>query len=145
MTEPSKPDIAPPLFVAGTRLPVREIRVTQALIDEYAELSGDFNPLHVDPNAGAAAGFGGTIAHGCIPMEPLCQSVQTFLGVEALPPDSAIRLRYRAPSRPGDVIRSDAVLKQVTEHEGRVVLIVAFSCLNQRDEPVLDGEVEFSP
>ena len=40
--------------------------VTQDAIDAYAELSTDFNPLHVDPEAAAASEFGGIIAHGPI-------------------------------------------------------------------------------
>ena len=41
-----------PSFQAGQALPACSIRITQELIDEYARLSGDFNPIHVDPQAG---------------------------------------------------------------------------------------------
>ncbi|WP_420104320.1 MaoC family dehydratase [Bosea sp. (in: a-proteobacteria)] len=125
-------------------LPERSIVISQALIDEYAALSGDYNPLHVDPAAGEAAGFGGPIAHGCIPMEPLCQALQAFLEADELPADTAIRLRYRAPSRPGDVIRSRAVVTGLAHAGSREVATIGFACLNQRDETVLDGEVEVS-
>lgn len=39
-------------------------RFTQADIDRYADLSGDRNPLHVDPAFAASTRFGTTIAHG---------------------------------------------------------------------------------
>ena len=67
---------------AGDKLPVCAITISQELIDLYATLSGDFNPIHVDAQAGAAAGFGGTIAHGCIPMEPVFQAIQRWSGIE---------------------------------------------------------------
>ena len=38
--------------------------LSQDAIDSYASLSGDFNPLHVDPAYTARTSFGGTIAHG---------------------------------------------------------------------------------
>ena len=129
----------------GTVLPERSIAISEALIMEYAELSGDFNSIHVDPAAGAAAGFGGVIAHGCIPLEPICQSVQAFLGADVLPPQTIIRLRYRAPSRPGDVIRSRATVKCVPQPGLREPTVIAFSCLNQEGTTVLEGEVEIGP
>ena len=127
---------------AGDKLPVCEISISQELIDVYASISGDFNPIHVNQRAAAASPFGGTIAHGCIPMEPVFQSILRWSGTDTLPKGTALRLRYRAPSRPGDVIHSEAqVAGEKTVGERRAVEI-SFVCLNQRGERVIDGECE---
>lgn len=124
-----------------TILPTAEIKITQEMINTYAEISGDFNPLHVDIAAAAETPFGGTIAHGCIPMEPIFQSLHRWLGKPSLPPETAMRLRYYQPSRPGDVIHVEARLsEQPTNSENGLKVI--FACLNQRGEKVLEGECE---
>lgn len=46
---------------------IRESRVfTQAEFDRFAEISGDDNPIHVDPAFSAATRFGRTVAHGML-------------------------------------------------------------------------------
>jgi len=45
-------------------LPTILRRVDQATIDAYAAVSGDFNPIHVDPDYASGGPFGRTIAHG---------------------------------------------------------------------------------
>jgi 3-hydroxybutyryl-CoA dehydratase len=77
-------------------------RVTQDGIDAYAEISGDFNPLHVDPDAAAASEFGGIIAHGPIALHAFFRAATEWLGSDALPPGSEVKVTYRAPTRPGD-------------------------------------------
>lgn len=79
-------------------------RVTQERIDAYAELSGDFNPLHVDPAAAAASEFGGVIAHGPIALHAFFRAATEWLGADALPPASEMRVTYRAPTRPDDEV-----------------------------------------
>lgn len=78
--------------------------VTQDGIDAYAEISGDFNPLHVDPQAAAASEFGGIIAHGPIALHAFFRAATQWLGSDALPPGSTVKVTYRAPTRPGDVV-----------------------------------------
>lgn len=133
---------ATPLLQPGTALPSCEIRISQPMIDTYAAISGDFNPLHVDPEAAGASEFGGTIAHGCIPMEPVFQAVQRWLGTRQLPEGCVIRLRYRAPSRPGDVIHSDAKVTEVEPAGTRQRVRIGFVCANQHGQTVIDGECE---
>ncbi len=133
---------AQPAVSVGEKLPSCEIRITQEMIDIYATISGDFNPIHVDSKVAAASVFGGTVAHGCIPMEPLFQSILRWRGSEALPPDTAIRLRYRAPSRPGDVIHSEARVAAEKLVNGRRAVEISFVCANQRGERVIDGECD---
>ena len=92
--------------------------VTQPGIDAYAELSGDFNPLHVDPEAAAASEFGGIIAHGPIALQSFLRAATEWLGVEALPPGSSVKVTYRAPTRPGDHVTAE--VREVSERaDGR--------------------------
>lgn len=131
-------------FNVGDKLPACEIAISQELIGLYASISGDFNSIHVDAKAGAASVFGGTIAHGCIPMEPFFQSVLRWSGRESLPPQTAMSFRYRSPSRPGDVIRSDAQVVGQSVIDGRRIVEISFVCINQRGEPVIDGQCRLS-
>ncbi|WP_221177979.1 MaoC/PaaZ C-terminal domain-containing protein [Salinisphaera orenii] len=40
--------------------------LSQADLDVYAQLSGDHNPIHVDPAFAAHTRFGATVAHGML-------------------------------------------------------------------------------
>ncbi|KAJ7178185.1 peroxisomal dehydratase [Mycena filopes] len=71
-------------------------------------LSGDYNPLHIDPKIGQAAGFGGVILHG----------LSTFgFGARALihaigggDPRSLrfFGVRFTSPVKPGDALQTEA-------------------------------------
>lgn len=132
-----------PPFSAGHALPECRIHITQELIDEYARISGDFNPIHVDAQAGAASVFGGTIAHGCIPLEPVFQSILRWSGGDRLPPQTRLSLRYRAPSRPGDTIHSRVRLQSESATAQARAIVMAFSCVNQNGQLVIDGECTY--
>ncbi len=49
------------------------ISVSRADIAQYAQLSGDHNPIHVDDDAARALGFSGAIAHGMFIMGAACR------------------------------------------------------------------------
>lgn len=109
------------------------VSISQAMIDEYARLSGDFNPLHVDPVAAAATPFKGTIAHGCIPMEPIFQWLRKLTGRPVLPEGSRMSLRYLHPSQPGDTIGIEV------QPEGTAGREFGFRCVNQNGTSVIEG------
>lgn len=110
--------------------------VTQDGIDAYAELSGDFNPLHVDPEAAAASEFGGIIAHGPIALHAFFRAATEWLGSDALPAASEVKVTYRAPTRPGDEVRCElreredlgdgrtAVKAECVKQDGTVVVSI---------------------
>jgi 3-hydroxybutyryl-CoA dehydratase len=85
----------------GMFQPMVEV-ITQDSINRYAELSGDFNPLHVDVAFAEKSEFGGTIAHGPMQLQPCFRSLCEILGVDALPAGVTISITYRSPARPGD-------------------------------------------
>jgi acyl dehydratase len=70
-------------------------------------LSGDYNPLHADPDIATAAGFDRPILHGLCTFGVACHGlVKAVLNYDA----SRLRemnLRFSAPVYPGETIRVD--------------------------------------
>src|SRR5580692_11239478 len=66
------------------------VTVDQAMIDRFAEATGDFQWIHVDVARAKASPFGGTIAHGFLTLSLLARLSHETYRVEAL----AARLNY---------------------------------------------------
>ena len=109
--------------------------VDQDVIDAYAELSGDYNPLHVDAEAGKAAGFGGTIAHGPIALQSFFRAATAWAGADALPAGSTVKVTYRAPVKPGDRIR--CLTSEMNESSDDGVAAIEAECVNQDETTVV--------
>ncbi|WJM95673.1 OB-fold domain-containing protein [Pseudomonas defluvii] len=94
------------------------IVVDQALIDAFAQLSGDDYWIHTDPErARLQSPFGGTIAHGAL-VQVLQSRMKLALGFEITGFTTQInygsdRLRFPAPVPAGSRIHSRARVKQV--------------------------------
>ncbi len=76
-----------------------ERTLTQADFDRFAALSGDDNPIHVDPAFSAATKFGRTVSHGVLLISILASQVQRLR-----PGARVIRqnIRFPAPTYAGD-------------------------------------------
>ena len=87
------------------------ITVTQAMIDAFAEATGDRQFIHVDPVAAAATPFGGTIAHGFLTlslMPLLAASVPDapqLAGVKMGVNYGGNKVRFLTPVRSGSRVR----------------------------------------
>lgn len=126
-------------FNTGDTLPSKTLAVTQALINEYADICGDYNTLHVD-----VVGmkdhplFGGTIAHGTINVEPVMQAICTVQGTKWPNPGTTIDLQFRAPVKPGMTISSVLVVSAKTNDS----LICDMTIQDQDGKPCVKGTVK---
>ncbi len=121
-------------MAAHGEFPAVTDRVTQDGIDAYADISGDYNPLHVDPEAAAASEFGGIIAHGPIALHAFFRAATEWMGTDALPAGCEVKVTYRAPTRPGDDITC-AMREMRDGDDGRVD--VDADCVTQDDTTVV--------
>ncbi len=76
--------------------------LTTETIREYADLSHDHNPLHVDEVAAARSPFGSIVAHGFL----LLGGPLAALAADDRYP-KALECTFTAPGRPGDVVRTE--------------------------------------
>jgi acyl dehydratase len=103
------------------------IEVGQDRISEFADATEDHQFIHVDPVAAAAAGFGGTIAHGFLSLSLLSRMAADVM----LIPDTAKmavnyglgRVRFLAPVRAGKRVRGHFTLDGVDEKAPGQLLI----------------------
>ena len=111
--------------------------VTDAAIQQFADATGDHNPVHLDDAAAARTPFGGRIAHGMLTAGFVSAAIA---GV--LPGPGTIylsqSLRFLRPVRPGDAVTVRLEVLEVFETRRRVRL--ATVCTNQRGEVVVDGD-----
>ncbi len=88
---------------------------SQADFDCFARLSGDDNPIHVDPGFSRDTRFGRTVAHGLL----LCSVLRGL--IEKLIPDGRLTdqsVMFPAPTFAGDAMRF-AVAVVGRDHEGK--------------------------
>ena len=102
---------------------------TAAEIDAFASLSGDHNPMHVDPAFAAARGFPDRIAHGML----LAAKLSAFAGMH-LPGRSCLLLEcsvaWPNPVLAGDVVTFEGSVKERSASVG--TLKVGFRARTQR-------------
>lgn len=92
-------------------------------------LSGDYNPLHADPEVAAAAGFERPILHGMCTMGLAAHAVLRALLHYDATRFAAMRVRFTAPVFPGETLRTelwvdgDVVSLRTTAVGRRVVVL----------------------
>jgi acyl dehydratase len=95
------------------------LTVDQSRIDAFADATEDHQFIHVDPAAAAAAGLGGTIAHGFLSLSLLSRMAAdaTLLpdGLKMALNYGFDRIRFLAPVKSGKRVRGRFVLDSVEE------------------------------
>jgi len=113
--------------------------MTQEKINKWAEVSGDFNPLHVDPKFARNTSFRGTIAHGHFPIAYISDMMTRWLK-EGWILGGKLEISFLAPIRPGDAITTGGkVTERKIEDEKKYVICEVF-CKNQKGEKVVVGK-----
>lgn len=88
--------------------PQLELIVTQERIRAYAALSGDSNPIHLDPAFAATTRFGKPIAHGTMALNLLVRACARHFGGTGLwPAGMMLQTRFIAPVHVGATLRTN--------------------------------------
>lgn len=105
----------------------RDVIFTREQIADYAEASGDHNPIHLDDEFARSVGLPGVIAHGLLQMGLLA----TVAAEAAGRPDRMRRMsvRFAGMVVPGDTV----TFRAEPSDDGKLEL----SAVNQKGEAVL--------
>jgi acyl dehydratase len=112
-------------------------QITDAVVRAFAELSGDYNPIHLDEEFAAKTRFGKRIAHGMISGA----LISAVLGYELK--DRKVvylsqTLKFTAPVFIDDTVTATATVTNVREDKN--IVTIETICANQNGETVVKGE-----
>ena len=111
--------------------------LTQDDFDRFARLSGDHNPIHVDPEFSARTSFGRTVSHGM-----LLFSVVRSLLAQTWPGSTLNRqsLMFPSPAYAGEAL--ELVVEQQSAEGNRLILKTTIT--RPDGETCLTGECELT-
>lgn len=110
--------------------------IVQEDINVYAEVSADFNPIHVDPEFARTTPYGTTIAHGCIVGAVVSRHLVERMGFKDRV--RSVRLKFIGPVRSGDSLQCAAELEEGNP-EAPGTRSYKVSCSNQKGDTVAVG------
>ena len=114
--------------------------ITITDIVRYAGASGDFNPLHHDPEFAKAAGLPSVMAHGMLSAGLLGSFVSSWCG-----PGTVRRFKVRFTDRvwPGDVlVPSGSIVRTFTASDGTSRAELALELVREGGAAVVTGTAE---
>ncbi len=115
----------------------RELTVDEEMVRKYAEITGDYNPLHFDAEFTAKTRFGRLMAQGGI-----ATGLLHALVAMQMPGPGSVFMRqswsFPAPVYIGDTLRAEASVKSVRSKRNMAEL--EFEVKNQDGTVVLNGE-----
>jgi 3-hydroxybutyryl-CoA dehydratase len=115
----------------------RSLQMTAEMIETFAQLSGDTNPIHLDEAYAATTPFGKRVAHGI-----LSASVISATLANQLPGQGTIylgqSLRFKKPVYVGDTLT--ATVTVTAYREEKKIAILDTRITNQEGMLVIEGE-----
>jgi len=124
---------------AGDRVSFSKTVTEQDVVD-FARVTGDDQPLHLDPDFGKRTRFGKRIAHGMLSAGYVSAALGTRLAPGWVVVYLQQQLRFRLPVAIGDTITANVEVKEV-DAEKRI-LTLQTDCVNQDGAVVVQGEAK---
>ena len=134
------PDAGKAKLEAGAELPALSVTPDKYVPHRYAGASGDFNPIHIDPEFARAVGLPGNILHGLYSMAQVARAATQAAGGD---PRSLKRLsvQFRGMGAPEKEIKVTGSVKEM--RDGRV--IVETVAEQDGNQIIRNAEAELEP
>lgn len=144
------PEISPQEMAQriGTETVSDWVEVTQEMIDQFADATGDHQFIHVDPERAKLTPFGGTIAHGFLTLSLMPQlaakvpDAPRVAGIKMGVNYGGNKVRFLQPVRSGKRVRGRFTLRAFDEKRpGQWQQTIEFTVeIEGEDKPAMVAE-----
>lgn len=126
-------------FEVGAKIPELRVGPVHHMdLVRYSGASGDFNPIHTDPEFGKQVGLGGTIAHGMYVMAQMGRMCSNWVNPSQV---QSFGVKFKGMTRPGEMIVCTGEVKKKKEEDGKKILSVSVQAANENGEVKVSGDL----
>ena len=114
------------------------VRITEKMMTQFMEITGDQNPLHCDDSYALEKGFAGKVCYGLLTASFLSTLAGMYLpGKRSLIQE--VNVKFARPVLPGELLN---IMGKVEEKQDRFQrILVKVTIRNQKQEKVLRGKM----
>ena len=124
----------------GTQLPCQSKTITQERLNRYSRVSGDQNPLHLDPDFAATTQFGGIIAHGMLTLALVSEMLVAAFGISWLETGS-LKVRFKVAAYVGENLETWGRVEKIATKGEVTELVCAVGVWIRGRDSDLDREI----
>ncbi|WP_034630752.1 MaoC family dehydratase [Desulfotruncus alcoholivorax] len=110
---------------------------TDGDVSNFTGITGDFNPIHMDPKTASLCGFKGRVVPGLLTAGMLTHAGGTLLSEPY--PAARMNFRFLAPVYIGETICARVTVTEKDPQRNRLTLHM--TCTNEQNQVVVEGEV----
>ncbi|PJZ58664.1 dehydratase [Leptospira barantonii] len=118
--------------------PLKTEVITHANLVRYAGASGDFNPIHNDPDFARKTGLDGTIAHGMYVMAQLGRLCTSWADQQQI---KEFGVAFKNMTKPGQKLTCTGKVKRKKEENGEKLITVSVEASDETGEVKCSGEM----
>jgi acyl dehydratase len=112
--------------------------ITHAHLVRYAGASGDFNPIHNDPDFARKAGLEGTISHGMYVMAQVGRLCTSWADQKDI---AYFGVTFKAMTKLGEKLTVVGTIKKKFEKDGKKTVTVLVEAKNEAGEVKAGGDL----
>jgi acyl dehydratase len=118
--------------------PISVPKITHAHLVRYAGASGDFNPIHNDPDFAKANGLDGTISHGMYVMAQIGRLCTSWADQKDI---RFFGVKFKAMTKLGETLTCYGTIKRKKEENGEKLVTVTVEAKNEAGEVKAGGDL----
>jgi len=129
----------------GREFVTPSVDVTDRMIRQFAELTGDDHPVHLDDEVASHGPFRRRVAHGLLSLS-LLQGLMVMTGYDRQTGEATLgwdRIHFPRPVFPGDVVHGQFTIKSARPSTSRPrsgVIVEECLLFSQHDDVVVSGD-----
>jgi acyl dehydratase len=126
-------------YEVGAKVPELQVGPVHHMdLVRYSGSSGDFNPIHTDPDFAKSVGLGGTIAHGMYIMALMGRMCTNWVSPAQV---ESFGVKFKGMTKPGEKVVCTGEVKKKKEENGKKLLMVSVQAANDAGEVKVAGDL----
>lgn len=126
-------------YEVGAKVPELQVGPVHHMdLVRYSGSSGDFNPIHTDPDFAKSVGLGGTIAHGMYIMALMGRMCTNWVSPTQV---ESFGVKFKGMTKPGEKVVCTGEVKKKKEENGKKLLMVSVQAANDAGEVKVAGDL----
>ncbi len=126
----------------GQTIPVFERKTDFMHWNRYAAVNEEYVYVHMDDEAGKAAGQGAAFGMGNLRWAYVLNALRGWIGDEAEVKE--LGMQFRAINHKNDVLRTQGVITEKKQENGENLVVLTVNVVNQKDEKTAPGRAVVS-